>query len=75
MHICTELKKKEMPKQPIEDMINRWIAEEIYQSNGKSLASNVNQVYLKALLDIAGSDGILADIERKWVLAYGAARG
>ncbi len=64
-----------MPKQSLEDLTIKWVYEEIYQYKGKPLSSAINNKYIKALLDVAGSDGVLTDAERKWVLGYGAARG
>ena len=64
-----------MPKQSVEGLTSKYLYEEIYQYKGKSLSNGVNIKYIKALLDVAGSDGVLTDAEKKWVLGYAAARG
>jgi hypothetical protein len=64
-----------MPKQPIEELIIKWIYEDMYRYKDRPLSPAINAKYIKALLDIAGSDGVLTDAEKKWVLGYGAARG
>jgi hypothetical protein len=64
-----------MPKQSIEELTTKWVYEETYQYKDKPLSPNINYKYIKALLDIAGSDGVLTDAEKKWVLGYAAARG
>jgi hypothetical protein len=47
----------------------------MYRYKDRPLSPAINAKYIKALLDIAGSDGVLTDAEKKWVLGYGAARG
>jgi hypothetical protein len=64
-----------MPKQSLEELTTKWVYEETYQYKDKPLSSKVNYSYIKALLDIAGADGILTDAEKRWVLGYAAARG
>ena len=64
-----------MPKQSVEDLTTKWVQEEIYQYKDKLLPASVNKKYIKALLDVAGADGVLTDAEKKWVLGYAAARG
>lgn len=64
-----------MSKQSIEDIAIQWISEEYYQYKNKPLSTSVSNQYIKALLDIAGADGALTDVERKWILGYAAARG
>lgn len=64
-----------MPKQSVEGLTSKYLYQEIYQYKGKPITNGVTIKYIKALLDVAGSDGVLTDAEKKWVLGYAAARG
>ncbi len=64
-----------MPKQPIDDLTIQWVYQEYYQYKNKPLSASVSIKYMKALLDVAGADGVLTDAEKKWVLGYAATRG
>jgi hypothetical protein len=64
-----------MPKQPIDDLTIQWVYQEYYQYKNKPLSASVSSKYTKALLDVAGADGVLTDAEKKWVLGYAATRG
>ncbi|CAF2744472.1 unnamed protein product [Rotaria sp. Silwood2] len=64
-----------MSKQPVDQLITQWIYHDYLQYKDRPPKSNVTVKYAKALLDVAGSDGVLTDAERKWVLGYAATRG
>jgi hypothetical protein len=64
-----------MPKQSVEDLTIQWVYNDYYQYKNKPLSASISSKYAKALLDVAGADGVLTDAEKKWVLGYAAARG
>ncbi|CAF0978022.1 unnamed protein product [Rotaria sordida] len=64
-----------MPKQPIDQLITQWIYQDYFQYKDRPPKGNITGIYAKALLDVAGADGVLTDAERKWVLGYAATRG
>jgi hypothetical protein len=64
-----------MPRLPVEQLITQWIYNDYYQYKDKPLPGNVTNKYMKALLDVAGADGVLTDAERKWVVGFAATRG
>ena len=64
-----------MPKIPSDQLITQWIYNDNYKYKDRLLKGNINKQYAKALLDVAGADGVLTDAERKWVLGFAATRG
>ncbi|CAF1218964.1 unnamed protein product [Adineta steineri] len=64
-----------MPRQPAEQVITEWINRDWYQNKDKTLSTNVLEKYMKAILEVAGADGVITDAERKWVLGLAAAHG
>ncbi|UJR08926.1 hypothetical protein I4U23_013178 [Adineta vaga] len=64
-----------MPKLPVEQLTTQWIYNNYYQYKDKPLSSSVINKYAKALLDVAGADGVLSEAERKWVIGFAAAHG
>ena len=64
-----------MPKQPVDQLTTQWVFQDSYDYKEKILPSTVMSKYAKALLDVAGADGVITDGERKWVLGFAAAHG
>jgi hypothetical protein len=64
-----------MPKHQVDHLITQWVYNDYYKYKERLLKGNINKQYAKALLDVAGADGVLTDAERKWVLGYAATRG
>ncbi|CAF2078258.1 unnamed protein product [Rotaria magnacalcarata] len=64
-----------MPKQPSDQLVTQWIYQDYFQYKDRSPKASVTSKYAKALLDVAGADGVVTDAERKWVVGYAAIRG
>ncbi|CAF1304948.1 unnamed protein product [Rotaria sp. Silwood1] len=64
-----------MSKQAVDQLITQWIYYDYFQYKNRPPKGNINAKYAKALLDVAGADGILTEAERKWILGYAAIRG
>lgn len=64
-----------MPKQAVDQIITQWMHQDQLQYKDRPIRPVVTIKYMKALLDVAGSDGVLTDAERKWILGYAAIRG
>jgi len=64
-----------MPKVPVEILTTQWVYDDYYHYKDKPLSTKIFNKYIKALLDVAGADGVLTEAEKKWVLGYAAARG
>ncbi|CAF3594986.1 unnamed protein product [Rotaria socialis] len=55
-------------------MIGEWFFQEYWHS--KRLPNDdISFEYVRALMNLAGADGVLADEERKWILGNSAAKG
>jgi len=64
-----------MPKVPIDVLTTQWVYNDSYHYKDKPLSTKILYKYIKALLDVAGADGVLTEAEKKWVLGYAASRG
>lgn len=64
-----------MPKQSVDQLTTQWVFQDSYDYKEKILPSSVVSKYAKALVDVAGADGLITDVERKWILGFAAAHG
>ena len=52
-----------------------WVFKENYDLDNIITKSNVLLNYIKALIEVAGADGVLTESERRWIIGYAYAAG
>ncbi|CAF1450502.1 unnamed protein product [Rotaria sordida] len=53
----------------------RWLYKETYDFGDIVYKSEGNRDYMVALMEVAGTDRVLSEAERQWIVGLGAALG